>query len=413
VISTGARGGEVRRIDRSPRCREQLFRVPADDGLTRRNMDNATWVRRQLSAAVVVLTTLQLGYGCGDDGAVKLDGGTVAPSGAGSGDGDGAPLACAAPTAEALLDDVAVRSLQVAGDQLVFVDDKGGVADGRAMTGAILRLDRNGGEPTTLYEAPISMSVMNLVVGGDTVYFLLSEWVDYEHLAFLYAVPLAGGGAVRVSGTESPGFDWLFGRVFAVDDEFAYVVDARSNQTLLRVSLTDGSETVIAAHDGLAITQAQKLGDTIWYTPSQGIDGIWRVPVDAEDASAAVRVGTGLCTVRMIATDKGIYCGQLLRLDKYDLDGESYATVLDLRDEDPGAIGPSEPYGSTLYVYPLASPTEGRPLRRLDTRTDETEIVGCDLRSVRNLTVGEDDVYWVETRDDGDGELTSIMRLPR
>jgi hypothetical protein len=237
--------------------------------------------------------------------------------------------------------------------------------------------------------------------------------VGDEQKAFLYKLPLAGGAAPERVSPASTGYDSLLTRLFAVDGASAYVFSPRGMMQIVRVSLADGAETVIAERDGTVFTNLQLLGDTVWFTASQGADGIFKTPA-AATAPSATRVGTRTCVpLAMSVTASGIFCGGALGVQKLDLMGENPTMVLDLLQEDPGAVNPTPPDGDVIYVVSVASPSMGRALRRMPSAGGAATRIACDRRTVTYFVAGPTDLFWTEMRAEGGATTKSIVRLPK
>jgi len=364
-----------------------------------------------------------LAAGCGSDSAgAGSDAGMLTNDGSGGagapvvGDAGIASLACTAlsrPTA--VLDSVNAWSLHVSGDDLVFVDRDGGEMDLLTRTASIRKVGKDGSGDTVLYVAPKGKRVVTLNTDATQVYFLLSEvLLGGSSKAFLYSVPKAGGPPTRISAATAKGYDSERSQLFAVNGGALYVASSEGKQRIYRVAVADGVEVIVAERDGTISTSLQLFKDEVWFTGSQGIDGIFKVPAGAA-MTPPMRVGTLTCgTFRVVATETAILCGDPLGIRALTLSGENPRKILDLIDDKQvSANNPSLADGANYYAVPVASQKIGRPLRRQAISGGAFTVVACDRRAIRDFTVGPSELFWIETRNDGVADKTSIFKLPK
>jgi hypothetical protein len=282
-------------------------------------------------------------------------------------------------------------------------------------TASIRRAGKDGSGDTVLYAAPKGKRVVDLHADTTTVYFLLSETLPGGSLkAFLYSLPKAGGTPTRISASAAKGYDSFTAQVFASQGGSLFVSSSDAKQRIYRVSIADGTETLVTEREGLINTNLQLFKDEIWFTGSQGVDGIFKVPA-AGAMTPPVRVGMLNCgTLRVVATDTVILCGDPLGIRSLSLDGENPRKILDLIDDKSlAAANPSLADGNNYYAVPVASAKVGRPLRRQPIAGGAVTVVACDRRAMRDFSVGATDLFWIETRNDGMADKTSIFKMSK
>lgn len=350
-----------------------------------------------------------------DAGMLTNDGGGGADAPV-AGDAGLASLACTAlvsPTT--VLESANAWALHVSGDDLVFIDRDGGEMDLLSRTGAIRKVGKDGSGDAVLYVAPKGKRVLTLNTDATQVYFLLSEVLTGGSTkAFLYSVPKAGGPSTRISAAMAKGYNTENSQLFAVNGGALYVASSDGKQRIYRVAVADGAEAVVTERDGTINTNLQLFKDDVWFTGSQGIDGIFKVPAGAVMTLPA-RVGTSTCgAFRVVVTDTAILCGDPLGIRALTLSGENPRLILDLIDDKQvSANNPSPADISNYYAVPVASPKIGRPLRRQAISGGAFTVVACDRRAIRDFTVSARELFWIETRNDGMADKISVFKLPK
>ena len=372
-------------------------------------------MRRALGLAVLGLGSMLVGCTEPDDRPVgSVDGGVDADRPADSGGpGDTAATACTATAAPVeVVRGMDLRALNLAGDELVFIEQQG---TGLAAPTAIRRVRKDGSGAALVHAAPAMGRVSDVVVAGADAYFLQSTSAGGNLL--VHRVPLAGGAAVRVSAPTSVGFDPILTNLFAADATSLYLTTMISgNGRLYRMTIADGTLTVIAEHAG-ALAYPQVVGDDVWFGPRQNLDGFYKAPKSATAPSGA-RVGTGTCggpQLGLLVGTGGIFCGGAFTITRHDLQGENRTKILDILEEDAqsNVIAPAATDGAFVYAVGLTSPRVGRPLRKVAVSGGPVTHVACDRRLIEQLLVGPTELFWLETRNDGAGEAQLVFRVAR
>jgi hypothetical protein len=311
--------------------------------------------------------------------------------------GGGAP-ACTAPGAPALvLGGVRPTFLTVSGSDLVFINDVDERPTPQSLR-QIRRIGRDGTGDVVLFSSRFEEFIANLTADETNVYFIQesSILVGGDHVSYLYRMPKAGGTPQRVS-PASTGYvpDAV---VFAQQAGFVFVNDTGR---IFRVSLADGSETLLTKADGPR--HLQLLGNVLYFMGFDGMTRLLKLPVDVPMPSA-VRVGdvVGCGTFALVVTPAGIFCDIPGGVVRYDLDGTNRTLAVNGLDPeiDIATILPSLPDGDAVYLYGHTSedgPTGA--LRRMSITGGPAVPIACGRDYITDVRFGSSDIYWLETRD--------------
>lgn len=321
------------------------------------------------------------GDGSGSGGAGR--GGSAGTSGESSGGGEAGRGCAAANTPERLVD-----IHRLAGDLRVT---RAGVFFLSAPMSAlnrsqVRRLAENGTEDEIVYTA--TMGALTSLAVDETHLYVLERDV-------LVKAPITGGAPELVSA-EDRSYDWN-AMIVGVDAESVYMFTSEDANRLVRVSFADGSETTMAEHEGLAFHDIRIFDGHIWYKPNQGLDGVYKTPLDAADPSEAARVGMFTCVpFQMSVTPEGVFCSGAVEVRRYDLNGENPSAVWTLIG---GGVDVSPPDSDTVYLVSAAG-LPGSVLRALPIHGGAAADIACDRHTIREIGFDADNVFWIESQDE-------------
>ena len=353
---------------------------------------------KSLGVAICLLALLAVA--CGSDGSSKGDeiaaggnagaddgvgGGTGAVSagtGGGTGGTGGSSGVCRAERTPVLLGTVNALTdeFTVHGDD-VFVVDSGTPENGAPDRIRRLALDGSADEIVHVAELEL-LDFLGFSLALDDTY------IYYAHAPGLMRVPQAGGEAEQVS---LPGTDLnIADTILAADGEFAYM--SRDQDSLLRISVEDGSETVLAEHDE-TLYDLQVFDGYIWYKLGfLAAGGIYNTPLAADGPSERAQVSTAPCAVyRMSVTEQGIVCSDNFSLLRYGFDAEEPTVLL----EESGGVHASAPDGDKLYLYPAEATTD-RTIYAIPSAGGDRVPVACAEDAILKLSFNDDYIVWLE-----------------
>jgi hypothetical protein len=348
-------------------------------------------LRRAVSGVALLLSACSSDSsptGRGTDAGQQAEtGGTTGNGGNGGspkGTGGAGRGECIAPAPKLLAQTkLAATDLRVVGSDLYLLDD---TATGHASN--IRHVEADGSVDEVVYAAPAQdYGLQSLWVTETTAYFIEQ---DPAGDAALYRVALTGGTKTLVSTKKyASGSATIAG----VDAASAYVITSTGGgNELRRVSLSDGSETVIAAHTGLAFKDPQIVGRDIWFMANSGLDGYFKAPLDAS-TSSAVQVSSETCRYQMSVTSAGVFCSSATGLWLMPLSGAPSSRVLEL----DGGVDVSRPDGDFVYLLPLATNDIRKALRKYPIAGGSPTDVACDRSTMKDLVFDATGVYWLET----------------
>ncbi len=269
----------------------------------------------------------------------------------------------------------------VHGDSVFVVDSAtpdNGVAD------RIRRLALDGSEDEIVHIVEVTLF--------DFLHFSLAlddTYVYYAHAPGVMRVPQTGGEAEQVSLAET---DFSAAdTILHADGEFVYTT--QDLVSLLRISVEDGSETILAEHDD-RLYDPQVFDRHIWYRVGFLPGGVYNTPLAANDASEAMQSSTAPCSLyRMSVTDDGIICSNAFSLVRYGLDDEERTTLLEF--DESGGLHASAPDGERIYLYPLEGASD-RTIYALPSAGGNPVPITCAKDTVLKLSFNEDTLVWLE-----------------
>lgn len=359
-------------------------------------------------------------------GGAAPDGGALPDGGSGGNDGGDAGSCPPAPT---MVLEVNAGSLDVSGNEVVFMDHAAGVDFGSTKTKAVRKVKLDGSGDTTLYTATASHQINDVKTVGATVYFLESERdVNGNEATTVFAMPVAGGAPTAVGKHVDPTVGLDFDRVdaiVAVDADSIYLATAAPSGegSLWKMLLAGGAETLV--YRGSIGTKPQLAAGSFVFASGSVPSGITNfqsiVKVPATGGTPAA-VSAAKCRGDVTATAFGILCAgssetmTARKLSHWGLDGNGHTVVFELAEKSSHIvyIGPSD--GAFVYVEPNARVGTGVPLSKAPIAGGPATVIACDRQEItrRKTTVlsGSNGVYvseldmvmtatelvWVESR---------------
>ena len=327
-----------------------------------------------------VLALLGLGLGlagvsagaCGSDGGdgsssgSTSDGGGVLPDGAvdpaaDAGDAGDAGMCPPAPTKVV---DAFAGSLDVSGDEVVFMDLGGGgeFLSATDRTGTVRKVKLDGTGDTVLYTALAKHQINDVKTVGSTVFLLESERDEFGNEATtLFSMPVSGGTPTAVGKHVDPTVGLDFDRLDAIitaDADSVFVVRgaATGEGSLWRFAIAGGAESLI--YRGAINSKPQKVGGDFYFLSSAipsgqvNFDSVVKVPATGGDP---VAIGTAICRGDLTAGTFGLLCagsGETTtssKLSHWDLGGAGHSVIFSLPTSGQSVyIGPSD--GTSVYV---------------------------------------------------------------
>ncbi|HEX7666547.1 MAG TPA: hypothetical protein VF407_18600, partial [Polyangiaceae bacterium] len=324
----------------------------------------------RLSAASLLSLSLALAACSGGDDSSNPGGGT--PDGGPTGDGGGGTTDGGGPsgascsssaTPTIIADPFNGVSPSLEGSDVYYIDPTQGTDLGGIKTGLLHHVKTDGtGDETILTPArPISAAT----VQGDSIFYFQSEPDDGtgNSPTHLYKMPRTGGAGTQVSTYDFMGLtdetqidlpttEYRIG-VFAVQGTDAFLNEMNA---ISRVSLTDGTRTVIAGDASTRVFYPALMGSNIVYTSldsASAANALYTVPISATSPSGT-RVGTQTCgsttSAWAASWTGGWMCGRLYGLDAIDATGANKTSFLDTKPTDT-FVNPSAIDGTTFYGF--------------------------------------------------------------
>lgn len=373
-----------------------------------------------------------------DGGTTTLADGAVVPADGGDGG--------ACPPAPTLVLAAAAGSIDVSGDEVVFMDNDGGVdfLSATDKTKAVRKVKLDGTGDTVLYAAVAKHQINDVKTVGATVFFLESERDDFGNEATsLLSMPVAGGTPTLIGKHVDPTVGLDFDRldaIVAADADSVYVARgaASGEGSLWRFVIAGGAESLL--YRGSIKSKPQKVGGDFYFLTGEipsgqvNFDSVVKVPI-AGGALAAV--GGRVCRGDLTAAASGLLCagsGEAMtenKLSHWDLAGAGHVVVFEL----PGSgqivrIGPTD--GTSVYVESGVREGTKTSLFKAPLAGGPATIIACDREEItrRKTTAGSGsngayvaeldmvttptEVVWTETRKaSGQPHTIGIYRAAR
>jgi hypothetical protein len=218
-----------------------------------------------LASMVSAVVACSGGSGGSSSGDPTLDGGGTLPDGAPVDPADGGD-AGACPPAPTMVLEANAGSLDVSGDEVVFLDHQGGVdiLSATDKTKAVRKVKLDGTGDTVLHTALAKHQINDVKTVGTTVFFLESERDDVGNEATtLFSMPVSGGTPTAVGKHVDPTVGLDFDRldsIISADADSVFVVRAAATGegSLWRFAVAGGAETLV--YRGSIKTRPQKVG---------------------------------------------------------------------------------------------------------------------------------------------------------
>ncbi len=397
-----------------------------------------------LAAMVSVVACGGSGGGGSSSGGAPDGGGTL-PDGAIDPTGD-AGDAGACPPAPVKVVDAFAGSLDVTGDEVVFMDLGGGgeflSATDRTRTVRKVKLDGTG--DTVLYTALAKHQINDVKTVGTTVFFLESERDEFGNEATtLFSMPIGGGTPTAVGKHVDPTVGLDFDRLDAIitaDADSVFVVRgaATGEGSLWRFAIAGGAESLV--NRGAINTKPQKVGSDFYFLSSAipsgqvNFDSIVKVPAAGGDPTA---VGTEICRGDLTAGSFGLLCagsGETTtsnKLSHWNLDGSGHAVIFELPTSGQVVyIGPSD--GTSVYVESAVREGTKTSLYKVPLAGGPAAVIACDREEITrrktyaasgsngayvselDMVTTPTEVVWTETRkESGQPHTIGIYRTTR
>lgn len=393
------------------------------------------------------LALLALFAACSDPPAGGSDGGVVTlPDGALAEAGRDAGDAGACPPAPTKVLEANAGSLDVSGDEVVFLDHDGGIEflGPTEKTKSVRKVKLDGTGDTVLYTASAMHQLNDVKTVGAMVYFLESERDTFGNEATsLFSMPLTGGAPTLVGKHVDPTVGLDFDRLDAIvhaDATSVHVVRgaATGEGSLWRFALAGGTETLV--YRGSIATRPQRVGDDFYFATGAIPSGVtnFRTVAKVGAGGALAAVGAAKCRGDLTAGAFGLLCagssetGTSTALSRWDLLGAGHTIVFALPEKQGNVvyIGPSD--GTSVYVEPNVREGTGALLSKAPLSGGSPTVIACDRQEItRRKTVaggGSNGAYvseldmvmtatelvWTETRKaEGAPHTVAIYRTPR
>ncbi len=387
-------------------------------------------------------------FACGESGSDASsgslpDGGTLPDGGGTVGDGGDAGACPPAPTMVLAAN---AGSIEVSGDEVVFIDHEGGTAFLTTKTKAVRKVKLDGTGDTVLYTAQTKHQINDVKTVGGTVFFLESERDDNGNEATsLFSMPIAGGAPTLVGKHVDPTVGLDFDRLDAIisadsDSVFVTRAAATGEGSLWRFAVAGGAETLV--YRGSIKTRPQKVGDQFYFlsgsipSGTTNFDSVVKLPAAGGAPSA---VATTRCRGDLTAgTTFGVLCAgsgettTAKKLSRWDLSGNGHGIVFELPESSSHVafIGPSD--GTSVYVEPNVREGTKANLSKAPLAGGAATVVACDREEItrrhtqaasgsNGVNVSELDMamtptelVWTETRKaPGQPRTVAIFRTAR
>jgi hypothetical protein len=382
---------------------------------------------------------------CGGSSGGSSGGVSTLPDGAVVDPTDGGDAGVCPPAPTQVLEANA-GSLDVSGNELVFLDYDAGVAFLTEKTRAVRKVNLDGTGDTVLYTAVAQHQINDVKTVGTTVFFLESEADQFGNQATsLFSMPIAGGAPTLVGKHVDPTVGLDFDRADAIitaDADSVFIVRAQptGEGSLWRFAVAGGAETLV--YRGSIKTRPQKVGDEFYFLSASIPSGITNfdsvVKVPAAGGVAPAAVGATKCRGDLTAGTFGLLCAgssetmTSKKLSRWDLTGNAHSIVFELPEKSSHVvfIGPSD--GTSVYVEPNVREGTNASVSRAPLAGGAPTIVACDRQEIRRrnafVTGGSNGAYvseldmamtpteivWSETRKpEGGTAKTAIFRTTR
>jgi hypothetical protein len=338
-------------------------------------------------------------------------------------------------------------SLDVSGDEVVFMDHAGGVdfLSATDKTKSVRKVKLDGTGDTVLHTATAKHQINDVKTVGTTVFFLESERDEFGNEATsLFSMPVAGGIPVLVGKHVDPTVGLDFDRldsIISADASSVFVTRgaATGEGSLWRFAVAGGAESLV--YRGSIKTRPQKVGDEFFFLsgaiPSGVVnfDSVVKVPA-AGGAPAAV--GARTCSGDLTAGTFGLLCAgsgettTARKLSRWDLAGAGHTILFSLPDKSAQVvyIGPSD--GTSVYVEPNVREGSNASISKAPLAGGAPTIVACGRQEITrrktvagngsngasvselDLVMTPTEIVWTETRkDDGAPRKIAIYRTAR
>lgn len=391
---------------------------------------------RASTASFLLILIAACSGGSGGNGGTSSDGGTSdggngGDGGGGGGDGGGGGGSCSSTAHATMIADPFVGlAPSLDGSDVYYIDPtQGPDTGGGILTGVIshIKTDGTGGE--TIF-TPTTRPIFAATVQGANVYFFqLEADTGSGSPMHLYSIPRAGGTATQVSTydfsavnlettIEAPTAEYRIG-IFASQGTDVFMDEVTA---ISRISLTDGTRTVIADGSSAQIFYPTLIGTNILYT---GLDGatasndLYSVPISATTASGT-KIGTQSCgsTTSQWASpwSGGWICGRVFGLDAVDATGANKTSFYDTKPTD-SVYNPSPIDGTTFYAFGNGSGDTNNPIRpllKMDTATPNagTTVLCLDPVATWNARISTSDLIW-EQYESTSSAVRTLRRIAR
>jgi hypothetical protein len=393
-------------------------------------------------SVAVASTTACSGGGGATDGGI---GDGASSDGRFSFDGSRGDAGCDAPAPTTVLDDVQAVALQLAGDELVFIDLAAGMPfypGSSTNNRAIRKVRRDGTGDTVLYAAPAGKQINDLVVSGGAIYFLEStRLMSTAEDTRVYSLPVTGGTPTLIALHDDPqngvGGDRL-DAIVGVDATNLYLVrNILTPASMFRMAIAGGAEAVMTRVP--MGTRPTLVGTDFFFLtgafPSgPNAKGIGKLPASANDAMPT-QVGMAYCSGDFGAGTWGFLCtgaDQTMsrdKLSKFDVAGGAHQELFNYTElvVPTLQIGPTD--GTHVYVTGNQSTSQRAALHKVPLAGGASTPVACERAQIRprgggnngaysigmEMVLSATELFWIETQKDRttDVEKTAIYRTTR
>jgi hypothetical protein len=346
---------------------------------------------------------------CGSDSSPAATPGAGGQSGSGGVGGNGATagstssggaaaVACKAPAPKVLATaTLQAEQLFATASDLYLLD----ATESSPYVG-IRHMKDDGTGDSVIYTSPDGGSVQSLWVTTDTIYFVERSASGASNL---FSTSLSGGAKTQITKKDfaSGGAD-----IGGVANGAVFVsTSATDTHQLQRITVQDGTKTVIADQKGLAFRSMQIVGSDFWFLSNTGLDGYFKTPLAATGPSAK-QVGTDSCTFEAAVTSAGAYCSGATWLSRMPLTGGSFMHVWELQD---GPVDVSLPDGNFVYLVPKSTTTSRGVLLKYPVAGGTPTDLSCGRSTMTIPVFNGKGLYWLEEADDS--SKTNIYTTPK
>ncbi len=369
------------------------------------NYSSFALVKRPNLAIVAVLVLFVLSACSGGSGGAAptgADGGAADASTSGGTDAGGA--GCTLGTA-VVSNATAVDTISAHGDHILYIDRSVGPSGNlpTSKAGALKQKNIDGSGETTLYAAPASKTVLSYLATADEIYLLQAEGVS-PAAAVLYTMPSTGGTPTPVHTTQT--FDALLAYPFAADGDNLFVFSPQlsgSHMQIHRVSISTGTDVVIADKDTLVFIGNQLKDGKVWFAAGQGGGGVFNVDSNASAPSSAAALTSDTCNHLLVGST--FFLCTSGDTNRYDSSGTKVGQF-----QLPGSNNPAAVLldGDTAYSIPRlnAAPYE---IHSVSVSTGHSMLAACGRGFVSSITYDATNLVWKENGPSG----PTIVRVAR